>query len=254
MPRTMLTGQHWSKLETIFRNFRIYLKQNLRNFIEAILFRIHTGCLWRDLPAAFGKPSSIFKKFSRWSKDNKLLKIFKLISSDADLEWGFIDASHVRAHQHATGIRYQAISKSIGGNSSKIHLAVDSNGTPVQFLIEDGTTHDVKVAGNLVNSIDLNETKILCADKGYDSELLRKQIESTGTKANIPKKSNTLSNNDHMDWYLYKIRHLIENAFARLKQFRRIATRYDKLKRNYENSVVLVCIFIWLPLLNVNKP
>ncbi|WP_168417308.1 transposase, partial [Acinetobacter indicus] len=105
MPRTMLTDQHWSKLENIFRNFRIYLKQNLRNFIEAILYRIRTGCPWRDLPAAFGKPNSIFKKFSRWSKDNKLLKIFKLISSDADLEWVFIDASHVRAHQHATGIK-----------------------------------------------------------------------------------------------------------------------------------------------------
>ncbi|WP_158651015.1 transposase, partial [Acinetobacter indicus] len=47
MPRTMLTDQHWSKLENIFRNFRIYLKQNLRNFIEAILYRIRTGCPWR---------------------------------------------------------------------------------------------------------------------------------------------------------------------------------------------------------------
>ena len=147
-----------------------------------------------------------------------------------------------------TGIKDQAISKSIGGNSSKIHLAVDSHGNPVQFLIEDGTTHDVKVAPKLVNNIDLHETEILCADKGYDSESLREQIEKTGTQANIPKKSNTLSNNDHVDWYFYKIRHLIENTFARLKQFRGIATRYDKLKQSYENSVALACIFIWLPL------
>jgi transposase len=250
----MLTDQHWSKLETIFRNFRIYLKQNLRNFIEAILYRIRTGCPWRDLPSAFGKPNSIFKKFSRWSKNNKLLKIFKLISSNADLEWVFIHASHVRAHQHATGIKNQAISKSIGGNSSKIHLAVDSHGNPIQFLIEDGTTHNVRVAPRLVDSIDLKKTEVLCADKGYDAESLREQIENTRTKANIPKKSNTLSNNDHVDWYLYKIRHLVENAFCRLKQFRGIATRYDKLKQSYENSVVLACIFIWLPLLNVNRP
>jgi len=248
MPRTMMTDQHWLKLKSIAYNFRIYLKHNLRSFIEAILYRIRTGCPWRDLPESFGKSNTIFKRFTRWSKDNKLLKIFKLLSKYADLEWVFIDASHIRAHQHATGIKDQAISKSIGGNSSKIHLAVDSNGNPVQFLIEDGTTHDVKVAPKLVNSIDLKETEILCADKGYDSESLREQIENTGTQANIPKKSNTLSNNDHMDWYLYKIRHLIENAFARLKQFRGIATRYDKLKRNYENSVALACIFIWLPL------
>ena len=96
--------------------------------------------------------------------------------------------------------------------------------------------------------LDLEQTEILCADKGYDSEPLRNQIKVTKTKANIPKKSNTKTSNDHMDWYLYKIRHLVENTFARLKHFRGVATRYDKLKRNYENSVALACIFIWLPL------
>ena len=49
-------------------------------------------------------------------------------------------------------------------------------------------------------------------------------------------------------WYLYKIRHLVENAFARLKHYRAIATRYDKLKRNYLSTVLLGCIMVWLPL------
>ncbi len=100
----------------------------------------------------------------------------------------------------------------------------------------------MKVAPALVDKIDLTDTDVLSADKGYDSKALRKQIERTSTKANIPKKSNTLSNNHYMDW------HLVENTFARIKQFRGIATRYDKLKQNYENSVALACIFIWLPL------
>ena len=73
------------------------------------------------------------------------------MSKHADLEWVFIDASHIRAHQHAAGLKNQAISRSIGGNSSKIHLAVDSNGKPIQFIIHDGTTHDVKVAPVLVD-------------------------------------------------------------------------------------------------------
>ena len=248
MPRTMLNDQHWSKLETILRNFDIYLKRNLRHFIEAILYRIRTGCPWRDLPPDFGNPNSIFKKYSRWSKHNKLMKIFKLISKHTDKEWIFIDGSHIRAHQHSAGLKDQAISKSIGGNSSKIHLAVDANGNPIEFIIGDGTTHDVKVAPDLIDGLDLKETKILCADKGYDSGLLREKIEKNQTKANIPKKCNSKSSNQHMDWYLYKIRHLVENTFARLKHFRGIATRYDKLKRNYENSVALACIFIWLPL------
>ena len=253
MPRTMLNDQHWSKLTNILRNFRIYLKPKLRFFVEAILYRIRTGCPWRDLPKEFGKPNSIFKKYSRWSKKSKFMEILKLLAINADVEWVFVDGSHVRAHQHATGISDQAISKSIGGNSSKIHLAVDANGNPIEFIITDGTTHDVKVAPELISQLDLKDTDAVCADKGYDSDTLRAQIMATATKANIPRKSNTKSNNDHMDWYLYEIRHLVENTFARLKQFRGIATRYDKLKRNYESAVALACIFIWLPLYGNNQ-
>ena len=176
------------------------------------------------------------------------MNIFKLFSKHADKEWIFIDGSHVRAHQHAAGIKNQEITKSIGGNSSKIHLAIDSDGNPIEFIISDGTSHDIKIAPALLSKLDLTESEILCADKGYDSDNFRNQIESTKTKPNIPRKSNTKSTNEHMDWYLYKIRHLVENAFCRLKQFRGIATRYDKLKRNYQRAVALAYIFIWLPL------
>ena len=179
MPRTMLNDQHWSKLQNIFRQFNIYLKPNLRNFVEAILFRIRTGCPWRDLPSEFGNSNSIFQKFNRWSSNEKLVKIFKLFANNADIEWIFIDGSHVRAHQHSSGRKDQDISKSIGGNSSKIHLAVDSNGNPIEFIISDGTTHDMKIAPTLVQQLDLSETETLCADKGYDSESLRVQIQNT---------------------------------------------------------------------------
>ncbi len=176
------------------------------------------------------------------------MNIFKLFSQHADKEWIFIDGSHVRAHQHSAAIKNQSISKSIGGNSSKIHLAIDSNGNPIEFIISDGTSHDIKVAPDLVSKLDLTESEMLCADKGYDSESFRKKIRESNTKANIPRRSNAKSSNDDMDWYMYKIRHLVENAFCRLKQFRGIATRYDKLKRNYQSAVALACIFIWLPL------
>jgi len=93
MPRTMLTDQHWSKLKPILFNFGVYLNHNLRLFFEAILYRIRTGCPWRDLPEYFGNANSIFKKFSRWSKDNKLLNLFESLSSCADLEWIFMNAT-----------------------------------------------------------------------------------------------------------------------------------------------------------------
>ena len=106
----------------------------------------------------------------------------------------------------------------------------------------------IKLVTIQVDKIDLTDTDVLSADKEYDSKALIEQIERTSTKANIPKKSNIRSNNNYMDWHLYKIRHLVENTFARIKQFRGISTCYDKLKQNYENSVALACIFIWLPL------
>ena len=86
------------------------------------------------------------------------------------------------------------------------------------------------------------------ADKGYDSELLRIQIREKGSVPIIPRKQNSTIGNDGMDWCLYKYRHLVENVFARLKHFRAIATRYDKLKRNYESVIALACAFIWLPM------
>lgn len=91
----------------------------------------------------------------------------------------------MRAHQHATVIKVQSISKSISGSRSKIHLAVDANGNPIEFIIRDGTTHDVKVAPDLIEGLNLEEIEVLCADHGDDSELLREKIKSTTTKASI---------------------------------------------------------------------
>jgi transposase len=64
----------------------------------------------------------------------------------------------------------------------------------------------------------------------------------------IPRKKNSKTGNAEIDWGLYKYRHLIENIFARLKQFRAIATRYDKLKRNYASMLAMACSYIWLPM------
>lgn len=140
-----------------------------------MLYRIRIDCPWRDLPAVFGKPNSIFKKFTRWCKDSKLIKIFKLLSNDADLEQTFIDASHVRVHKHAIEIKDQNIAKSTARNSSTIYLTGAASGNPIEFIIGDSTTHEVKVATDLIECLDLKRIEILCADKDYNSEVLRKK-------------------------------------------------------------------------------
>lgn len=124
--------------------------------------------------------------------------------------------------QHSVGVKHPDISKSIVGNSSKIHLAIDSNGNSIEFIISDGTSHDIKkITPDLVSKLDLTKSEILYADKDSDSESLINQIDATKTKANIPKKSNTKSSHDHMDWYMYKIRHLVQNSFFMIKTIQR---------------------------------
>ena len=125
-------------------------------------------------------------------------------------------------------------------------MAVDSDGLPIEFTVTGGEVHDSTVASELIEPLPLS--KAVVADKGYDSEKIRKQIEDRGAVAVIPRKSNSVIGNSDMDWSLYHHRHLVENAFARLKHFRGLATRYDKLKRNYESVVAMACGFLWLPM------
>lgn len=89
---------------------------------------------------------------------------------------------------------------------------------------------------------------VLFADKGYDSDALRVHIKQAGCCDNTSRKQNTKSDNNHMNWHLYKARHLVENAFAKLKNYRAVATIFDKLKQGYEYTVALACAYLWLKL------
>lgn len=85
----------------------------------------------------------------------------------------------------------------------------------------------------------------MIADKGYDSERIRIAAKNKNIVPIIPMKSNSQGENKEFDKYLYRLRYLVENAFARLKHFRAIATRLDKLARNYQSMVHIACMLIW---------
>lgn len=250
MPRTMLTDKAWEALKQILKETgRVYNKYEHRNTLEGILYRMRTGIQWRDLPEKFGRWNTVFRRFNLWSKKGVLQQLFQSISSENDPEWLFIDGSIVKAHQDSCGAASgagEAIGKSRGGNSTKIHLAVDSGGLPVYFEISGGQVHDIVHAQSLI--AEAPKSSSVTADKGYDSDSLRAFIEAQGCVANIPRKENSKTGNGHMDWCLYKYRHLVENAFLKIKKYRAIATRYDKLARNYASNVALAFVMIWLPM------
>lgn len=128
-----------------------------------------------------------------------------------------------------------------------MHLAVDAYGLPIAFRITGGDVHDSTEAQALIDELPIGGA--LVADKGYDSERIREQVDAKGMDSVIPRKRNSKTGNSSLDRGLYRYRHLVENAFARLSlSYRAIATRYDKLKRNYESMVALACGFLWLPM------
>ncbi len=137
----------------------------------------------------------------------------------------------------------QAIGRSRGGLSTKIHALVDALGNPIRFVLTGGEAHDLAGADELLPGM---QAGILIADKAFDADQrVLEPLAAAGKTAVIPPKGNRKVSRDY-DHDLFKARHLIENFFARLKQYRAIATRYDKTARNFLAAVQLAAAVIWL--------
>ena len=135
------------------------------------------------------------------------------------------------------GAEDQAIGRSRGGRTTKIHALVDEQGRPRAFLLTGGNVADIKGAAPLLASV--GPSKHTIADKGYDADGLRSFLDARGTKPVIPNKSNR-KHRFPFDAELYRLRNIIERTFCRLKDFRAIATRYDKTARNFLADLCLI--------------
>ena len=131
-----------------------------------------------------------------------------------------------------------------GGRSTKIHAVVDALGNPIHVQLSAGNVHDVAVAEELLSAISIKGSTVL-ADKAYGAFWLREYIATHQADYCIPPKSNELEP-WFCDWWRYKERHLVECFFLKLKEFRRVATRYDKHACRYLGFVHLACIRILL--------
>ena len=141
------------------------------------------------------------------------------------------------------GGRDHCLGRSRGGLTTKIHAVVDAQGLPVRLGLTAGQAHDGPAALGLLDRLD--PRTIVLADKAYDADGIRNLIEAQGAVPNIPPKSNR-------KWKpcfskaLYRERNLVERFFSKLKHFRRIATRYDKLAENFLAMVQLASMRLWL--------
>ena len=129
-----------------------------------------------------------------------------------------------------------------GGLNTKIHAIVDALGNPVYVELTAGNISDTTQATETLSHVDISSSVIL-ADKAYGSAKIRAYIEEHHGTYNIPPKSNTIEPWP-CDWWHYKERHLVECFFQKIKLFRRVSTRYDKLASRFFSFILLASILI----------
>ena len=126
--------------------------------------------------------------------------------------------------------------------TTKIHAIVDALGNPVALSLTPGQAADITQAAPLLENV---EPEALLADKGYDSDALVETLTQRGIEPVIPPKANRRTPRN-TDFALYCERNLVERFFNKIKHYRAVATRYDKLASTFLAGVLLVCVVIWL--------
>lgn len=255
-----------------------------RQVVNGILWKLRTGAPWRDLPGRYGPWQTCYDRFARWRRDGTWDTLLATVLTGADavgaIEWEVcVDSTTVRAHQHAAGARHQssisdqankidhlseeALGRSRGGLTTKVHLACDGRGRPVSVVLTPGQRHDSTQLGPVLDAIRVPRPQRrgrprrcpdrVIADKGYSYPTCRRLLRQRGIKHTIPERRDQQRRRRAkrgrpltFDCATYKRRNVIERCINKLKQWRGIATRYEKRALNYRAMVVIAAILIWL--------
>ncbi|MFK0017020.1 IS5 family transposase [Streptomyces sp. NPDC091027] len=252
-----------------------------RRTLEAIAWKYRTNSPWRDLPDELGPFQTAHKRLIRWAVDGTWEAILAavLAAADAadDIDWTVsVDSTVVRAHQHAAGARKKgaaesdepadhALGRSRGGLSTKVHLAADGGARPLAFTITAGQAGDAPAFETVMARIRVPRSGpgrprtrpfAVLADRAYSSRAIRSHLRRRGIRAVIPQPSDQLGHRlrrgrhggrpPGFDREAYKQRNTVERCINRLKQWRGLATRTDKLAIAYQAALHLAGILIWI--------
>jgi len=210
--------------------------QNL-TVVNAILFVAEHGCKWRGLPPRFGNWHSIYTRMNRWAKKGVLDRVFEKLQTEQivriKIEAFSLDSTSVKVHPDGTGALKkngpQAIGKSRGGWNTKIHMVAADARTPIIFSLSPGNAHDAPEGRSLLEDLGpMPEGLPMLMDKAYEGNETRQLVLDLCMVPVVPPKSNRLDPWQY-DRELYKKRNEIERLFRRLKGFRRIFSRFEKL-------------------------
>jgi transposase len=237
--RYELTDREWSVIKPMLPNKpRGIPRVDDRRVLNGIFWVLRSGAPRRDLPESYGPRTTCYNWFVRWWQAGVWDQIMNALTAVHDAAVQMIDTSVVRVHQHGAciaGNKEQRMGRSRGGLTSNVHAVVDSNGLPVRLGLTAGEGHN-RLCSVLLRTASTNRV--------YDADWIRDLATQQGAWANIPPKRNRKEPICSCP-YLYRARYLVERFFNKIKQCRRIATRYDKLAANYLAFIKLASIRLW---------
>jgi transposase len=214
--------------------------------VTAMWWVLRTGAAWRDVPREFGPWSSVYTRWRRWSRAGLWRRVVRRLRRLAVGRLWLADGSHIKVHQHGAnptgGQAAQAIGRTKGGLNSKLTVLADTHGRIVDFTLAAGPRNEQYTVLPLLPAA---RGRWLVADRGFDSNVFRQRLQQHRIRPCIP----PLPTRKHALPYhrgFYRHRRKVENAFCRLKRFRRLATRYEKLALSFDSLLCFAIALDWL--------
>jgi transposase len=215
--------------------------------LEAFFYRLRNAGPWRDLPEKFGPWRTIYGWHAKWARQGLWGKMLKLCAKKSRGKVRLVDGTHVRAHQCAAnptgGAAAQAMGKTRGGRNTKLMVMTNKKGLMMNVIAIEGQAYEGHYVVELTEGDDCN--LLIVGDKGFDDNKLRRRLQDLGHRTCFPGKKNRKVKSRY-NKRLYRVRYRIENLFCRLKRWGCVATRRDKLTRNYLSLVHFAGVLDWL--------
>jgi transposase len=237
----------WARIEPLLpKDVRGKKRVDVRRVLSGIVHALKCGGSWADCADVYGPKKTLYNRFVRWSERGIWQKIFSALAGAEDApERLFIDSSRIKVHRCAGGGKGGPGSWYRPHERRAQHQApccLRREGRPCALLLTPGNLHDCRVAQRCIEAMPPSTE--LVADKGYDSNALREWLQARGTRPVIPPRKNRKIQYDY-DKAIYKQRNIVERMFYRLKDWRRIATRFDRDLANFMGAIAIATAVIW---------
>jgi transposase len=242
------TDTQWARIEPLLpTNVRGKKRVDDRRVLSGIVHALRCGGRWADCADVYGPEEDALQPVRALVRARHMGRHLQRAGRRGGRARQAVHRQQL--HQGASlrrrrkrGALAHGIGRTKGGRNTKLHAVCDAKGRPVVLLLTPGNVHDCKVAQRCIEAMPPSAE--LVADKGYDSQALREWLEARGTEPVIPPRKNRKIQYDY-DKAIYKQRNVIERMFCRLKDWRRIATRFDRNITSFMGAIALAAAVIW---------